>query len=678
MEIFWVFVVFRRNRDVRNMRWRTPGSPEPDISTPEREGSPARDLAGYRSRIARLLTWLGLVVGLAILVPASVIELRQGWSLIAAVDLGAIVSLALVAVVGERFRKVGPVGLVLIVFCLGAFMLLGNGSDYIGASWLSSAIVLSGILFGTGGAFVLAALSTAVFVVAFIPAHLGALAGLSNGPGLHFLALNTIALSLACALAVSRLIRYLDQSTAATQRLDSELRLSESARKEEVAERKGAEALAAFYRDYDVLTHLPRRGKLADAASAAMSQAERRDRLVAVLSIGIERFSRIADSYGTAASEAFILQVSSALRSTFREYDTVARLGEDSFGILCADLGKPEDVSGLIEKARRCLDTPFCVGDLRLKPVASLGLALYPGDAADAEGLIRSSEAALRSARLSEPGSYCLFDASLNAEVVSRFKLEDELEAALFMGSIVPWFQPKVDSAGRIIGAEALARWILPDGGVRMPSSFIPAAEGSGGIVALGKVVLASACSLAARWASRGLPAIPVSVNLSPHQFRSPSLVDDVRRALRESGLEPSRLDLEITESGMAIDEDDVIGRLAELKALGITLSIDDFGTGASTISRLRDYPVDTVKVPKAFVDPLPGDSRASMIARAVIDLAHNLEFDVVAEGVEDAAQFDWLRGQACDQFQGFLFSPALPADEFEGALARGCGAIVQ
>ena len=660
------------------MRWRTPGSPEPDISTPDNRGTSAQDLAGYRSRIARLLTWLGLVVGLAILVPASIIELHQGWSLIAAVDFGAIVSLALVAIAGERFPMVGPIGLVLVVFCLGAFMLLGNGSDYIGASWLSAAIVLAGILFGTVGALILGALVSVAFGVAFAAFQVGTLPGIMGGSGLHFLALNTIALSLACALAVSRLIKYLDQSTAATQRLDSELRMSESARKEEVAERKGAEALATFYRDYDALTHLPRRGKLADAVSAAMSQAERRDRLVAVLSIGIERFSRIADSYGTAASEAFILQVSSALRATFREYDTVARFGEDTFGLLCSDLGKPEDVSGLIEKARRCLDAPFCVGDLRLKPVASLGLALYPGDAVDAEGLIRSSEAALRSARLSEPGSYCLFDSGLNAEVVNRFKIEDELEAALFMGSIVPWFQPKVNSAGRIIGAEALARWILPDGGVRMPSSFIPAAEGSGGIVALGKVVLASACSLAAGWASRGLPAIPVSVNLSPHQFRSPSLVDDVRRALRESGLAPERLDLEITESGIATDEADVIGRLAELKALGITLSIDDFGTGASTISRLRDYPVDTVKVPKSFVDPLPGDSRASMIARAVIDLAHNLEFDVVAEGVEDAAQFDWLRGQACDQFQGYLFSPPVSAEEFEGTLARGCGAIVQ
>lgn len=663
---------------MRNMRWWTPGSSEPDISTPDPRRTPVPDLVGYRSHIARLLSWLGLIVGLAVLVPASFFELRHGWSLPAAVDLGAIVSLALVAIVGERFRKVGPAGLVLVVFCLGVFMLLGEGVDYIGASWLSAAIVLAGILFGSAGALLLGALAAVAFLIDLSVIHVGAEPVAEPVSGLRFLALNTIALSLACALAVARLVRYLDQSAAITSRLDSELRISESARQEEVAERKGAEALAAFYRDYDALTHLPRRGKLAEAVSAAMSQAERRDRLVAVLSIGIERFSQIADSYGTAASEAFILHVASALRGTFREYDIVARLGEDTFGLLCSDLGKPEDVSGLIEKARRCLDAPVYAGDVRLKPVASLGLALYPGDAADAEGLIRASRAALRSARLSEPGSYCLFDANLNAEVVNRFKLEDELEAALFMGSIVPWFQPKVDSDGRIIGAEALARWILPDGGVRLPSSFIPAAEGSGGIVALGKVILASACGFAAKWASRGLPAIPVSVNLSPYQFRSPNLVADVRRALRESGLEPSRLDLEITESGIATDEADVIGRLAELKALGITLSIDDFGTGSSTISRLRDYPVDTVKVPKTFVDPLPGDSRASMIARAVIDLAHNLEFDVVAEGVEDPAQFDWLRGQACDQYQGFLFSPPLPADEFEGALARDCGAIVQ
>lgn len=162
-------------------------------------------------------------------------------------------------------------------------------------------------------------------------------------------------------------------------------------------------------------------------------------------SIGIDRFSRITDSYGSAASEAFILQVAGSLKASFREDDLVSRLGDDTFCVLCTDLGKSEDVLGLIEKARRCLEAPFNVGGLRLKPIASLGLALYPGDAGDAAGLVHASEAALRRARLSEPGSYCLFDAILNDEVVNRFRLEDELEAALFMGSIVPWFQAKVD-----------------------------------------------------------------------------------------------------------------------------------------------------------------------------------------------------------------------------------------
>lgn len=660
------------------MRWQIPGSPESDSSTPTAPRTPVRDLDGYRSRIARFLSWLGVGVGLVVLVPASLIELRHGWSTVAAVELAALVSLALAAIVGERVRKVGPAGLVLVVFALGAFFLLGSGVDYIGASWLGAAIVLAGTLFGAWGAIFVGALVSVAFGIDLLALHGTIAPGNEAGTDLRFLGLNTIVLSLACAIAVSRLIRYLDQSSAMSSRLGIELKQSESARREEAAERKGAEALAAFYRDYDTLTHLPRRGKLVEAASAAMRQAERRERLVAVLAFGIERFSRIADSYGSAASDAFILQISSSIRNAFREDDLVARIGDDTFVLLCSDLRRPEDVSGIIEKARRCLEAPFHVGDLRLKPVASLGLALYPGDAPDAEGLVHASEAALRRTRLSEPGSYCLFDAGLNAEVVSRFKLEDELEAALFMGAIVPWFQPKVDSSGRIVGAEALARWVLPDGGVRLPASFIPAAEGSGGIVALGKVVLASACSLAAGWAVRGLPPISVSVNLSPCQFRNPDLVDDVRKALRDSGLEPSRLDLEITESGIAADEGNVIERLAELKALGVTLSIDDFGTGTSTISRLRDYPVDTVKVPKTFVDPLPADARASMIARAVIDLAHNLEFDVVAEGVEDLSQFDWLRGQACDQFQGYLFSPPLPADEFEDALARGREAIVE
>ena len=223
-----------------------------------------------------------------------------------------------------------------------------------------------------------------------------------------------------------------------------------------------------------------------------------------------------------------------------------------------------------------------------------------------------------------------------------------------------------------------MARWVLPDGGIREPSGFISMAEGMGHIADLGRIVLAKACADAASWERTGLAPVPVSVNLSPYQFRSADIVRDVRNALSSTGLPASRLDLEITESGIMEDSNGSIEKLAELKALGCSISIDDFGTGYSSFAALRDFPVDCVKLPQSFVTPLPGDSRAGTIARAVIDLAHRLSFSVVAEGVENEAQFAWLGEARCDQYQGYLFSRPLPERSFKTALAKGFAAALE
>jgi EAL domain-containing protein (putative c-di-GMP-specific phosphodiesterase class I) len=276
------------------------------------------------------------------------------------------------------------------------------------------------------------------------------------------------------------------------------------------------------------------------------------------------------------------------------------------------------------------------------------------------------------------PGSYRLYNAALHARLLAQAKVEGELRGALRSGAFLPWYQPKVDNFGRIVGAEALARWILPEGGLRQPCEFIKMAEHAGCIGELGREVLAKACAGAAAWERAGLDPIPISVNLSPYQFRSDDLVRDVRRILGATGLPASRLDLEITESGIMEDEANAIDKLAELKALGCTISIDDFGTGYSSFAALRDYPVDSVKLPQSFVESLPVDLRASTITGAVIDLAHKLHFTVVAEGVENAAQFAWLGEANCDQYQGFLFSPPLSEDMFRLALAKGLEAAVR
>jgi diguanylate cyclase (GGDEF)-like protein len=635
-------------------------------------------LRDYRARIARLLSYVGMGVALLVLVPNLSLELSAGHSLIVAVEAVSFAFLATMVALGRLVPVLRPLGLVTVVFGLGAFLLAEKGIAGPGAIWLGAAIVLASVLFGSPGSAVLSVMSALAFAIVARAAGGGRLAADGTAAQIGFLGLNTVGLSTVSSLAGTRLVAFLGQSLKARERLDVALRERECALEEESAERKGAEALAAFYRDFDGLTHLPNRDKFLRELGVATMQASRHDRLLAVMSIGFERFSRISGSMGHEASDAFLLEVSAALRGCFRDDDLVGRLGDELFGVICADLRRSEDLMDLIEKARDCLDRSFDLGAGRYRPGATLGIALYPNDALRPEDLLKASESALRLARQAGPGSYRLFDAGLDRDFLDRLKLEAELEAALFTGAIIPWFQPKVDSAGRVIGAEALARWRLPDGGIRMPAAFIPVAEGSGEIRVLGQAVLEGACACAARWERLGLPPIPVSVNLSPYQFRSPTLAREVEKALRQSGLDPSRLELEITESGLAAVEEDAVERLTQLKALGISLSIDDFGTGSSTISRLRDYPIDAVKVPKAFVDPLPRDSKASMIARAVIELAHNLEFEVVAEGIEERSQFDWLKSAACDQYQGFFFAPPLPAEEFEGALAKGYSAIVQ
>jgi diguanylate cyclase (GGDEF)-like protein len=397
-----------------------------------------------------------------------------------------------------------------------------------------------------------------------------------------------------------------------------------------------------------------------------------------VLVVGLDRFGRVNESYGHVVGDAVLVRVAEALRDVFREDDVLGRLGNDLFAVLCTDVKRSDDVIELIEKANKALATPIDANGVPIRVSASIGLALFPNDGSEAEDLLLAAEAALRLAKESGPGSYRLFDAVFNRQLLDRLQLEEELDRAIRSGAIEPWYQPKVDAAGRIVGVEALARWSLPDGSIRQPDVFIPIAERCGSIVEMGRAILEKSCLDAVSWRRAGLAPIPVSVNLSPFQFKSPRLYEDICGALDRSGLEPWRLELEITESGIESVAEGAVARLNELKSLGISLAIDDFGTGASSISRLRDYPVDAVKIPKSFVDPLPLDGRASTIARAVIDLAHNLEFNVVAEGVETRRQFAWLHDASCDSFQGYFFSRPLRGADFMIALASGFEARVQ
>lgn len=305
-------------------------------------------------------------------------------------------------------------------------------------------------------------------------------------------------------------------------------------------------------------------------------------------------------------------------------------------------------------------------------------MAIYPHDGETPDELIRAATAAYHHAEEDGPGAYRVFDASLHADLIERLRFERDLAGAVREGALEPWFQPKVDLRGLVVGAEALARWLRTDGSLGMPSDFIPVAERAGLMDALGRDILQKSCRRALEWNAGSTCRAPVAVNLSPQALRKPALAEEVGKVLEQIGLAPSLLELEITETGLALAEDAAVPRLRELKSLGISLAIDDFGTGASGISRLRDFPVDFVKLPLELVRPLPSDTRARAIARAVIDLAHALGFRVVAEGVESADQFEWRGEASCDLFQGFLFAPPLPADRFRTALGMGYGEVVK
>jgi diguanylate cyclase (GGDEF)-like protein/PAS domain S-box-containing protein len=441
----------------------------------------------------------------------------------------------------------------------------------------------------------------------------------------------------------------------------------------DMTSQKEAEAKAEFFEHYDPLTLLPNRESFMHEAERAVTIARNRNRVFGVMAIGLDRFKRINDLYGTEAGDRVLKEAAQALRGVFRNDDVVARYRGDKFFALFPDIRSQEHIKEIIAKAESAFDQVIRL-DLgeEIKLSASIGVALYPNDARNAEDLVRNAETALYMAKESGRDRYRLFDAKLNGEILERQKIESALNNAISDKALLPYFQPKVDRNGFIVGAEALVRWKHPSGEIKSPGYFIEVAEKSGSIDSIGQLMLRMTCDMAASWAGQGLPQVPVSINLSPRQFGRDDLIEGIKQVLKASGLDPRLLEFEITESGIMENEREGIRKLLELKELGAAISIDDFGTGYSSFSKLKDYPIDTVKIDKSFIDPLPGDKRASIIASAIVDLAHTLSFTVVAEGVENAAQLGFLESIFCDAFQGYLFSRPVSEDDFKSLLRAG------
>ncbi len=389
-----------------------------------------------------------------------------------------------------------------------------------------------------------------------------------------------------------------------------------------------------------------------------------------LIAIEVSRLRKVSDVFGVLVAEDLGRQVMAALKGVFRDDDVVGKLDDDVFAVLCRDVKRPEDSLELMNKAReafeRCFDSEGHI--LALHPC--FGIALYPDDARNCDELVHASISACRKAGEQGPGSFMFFDASTRHEWVQRFQVEEELAKAIDQDRIEPWFQGMYDGSGTLVGAEALARWKLPDGSVRHPAEFIELAEKSGDIEKLGIGMLRKACAQAVSWRKATGRTIKVAVNLSPRQCRNPNLASSIEAVLKETGLDPATLEIEITETGLGENPQDIGEVLGKLRNLGVKVAIDDFGTGFSSILKLMDYPVDKVKLPLEFVRGLPDDHTCQSIAKAIIDLAHDLNFRVVAEGVENKEQLAWLQERGCDEYQGFLFARPLDSATFERSIA--------
>jgi diguanylate cyclase (GGDEF)-like protein/PAS domain S-box-containing protein len=442
----------------------------------------------------------------------------------------------------------------------------------------------------------------------------------------------------------------------------------------DVTARRAAEALALRHARHDVLTGLTNRAVFVEAIDHAIAAAKRGGNLLAVLYIDLDHFKDVNDTLGHPVGDALLQAVAARLIAHTRSSDTVARFGGDEFAILAADIGAPEDAGILAQKLVAGISEPFVIDDNHIHIEASIGIDLYSPKAPDAETLLSHADVALYRAKGEGRGIFRFFTDAMDRMVRKRVNLSTELRAALTENQLFLLFQPQVEAAtGKIIGLEALVRWRHPARGVLGPDAFIPVAESTGMIGQLGHFVLWETCRQARRWLDMGLRFERISANVSALQFRNPQALEaDIAAALRETGLPPALLELELTESVLMDASREHNGILVRLRALGVKLAIDDFGTGFSSLDYLRRFPADHIKVAQSFTKNIETAEGDATIVRAVIGLAHEMEIAVIAEGIETRGQLDLIRSWGCHLIQGFYFARPLTADEVTKLLKSG------
>lgn len=432
----------------------------------------------------------------------------------------------------------------------------------------------------------------------------------------------------------------------------------------DITERKQTEERLKQLALYDPLTGLANRKLLDDRLRQALSDADRRERMVALLFIDLDHFKHINDSFGHGMGDKLLRAVADQLSAGLRTSDTVARFGGDEFAVVLPNIRHVDEVAAIVQKIQALLDASFTVDGRELHASASIGITLYPLDEGDVEGLIRNADAAMYHAKESGRNTFRFYTAELHARASRRLALESGLRHALSREEFLLHYQPQLDlRTGRLVGMEALLRWRHPDEGLLPPLDFIPVAEETGLIVPIGEWVLKTACTQIKVWEKLGFPPLRVAVNLSVQQIKHPVLLETVRRVLAETGVEPQYLDLELTESALmqGVQATTCIGALDET---GVAFSLDDFGTGYSSLSYLKRFPIDHLKIDRSFVRDIATDPNDAAIVKAIIAMARALDMKVIAEGVETSGQLEFLREAGCDMAQGYYFSEPLPADE--------------
>ena len=441
----------------------------------------------------------------------------------------------------------------------------------------------------------------------------------------------------------------------------------------DVTERRRYESRIAFLATHDGLTELPNRTVMMDRIAQALQHARRAGTRTAVLYIDLDRFKVVNEALGQKGGDEVLVEIAARLRRVVRDDDTIARFSGDEFVALIPDLARLSDCYSLVQRVLAALSAPLDVAGRTLRVLASVGISVSPADGDGAEALLRNAEAAMQRAKSVGPGGAQFYTTEMSAELRRLAELESQLSGALGAGQLCLVYQPKVELArGTIAGVEALLRWNHPDLGTVPPATFIPVAEEAGTIVPIGEWVLQSACAQNMAWQAAGLPALPISVNVSAVQFVQPDLVAAVADTLQATGMPGHLLELEITETVVARNAGRMMDIMSLLRELGVRFSIDDFGTGYSSLGYLKRFQLDRLKIDQSFVRNVDTDPGDAAIARAVISLARSLQLEVTAEGVENQAQCEFMRRHTCDEIQGFYFSQPVGPDAIAHMLREG------